>query len=146
MVIDMGYNMDMTVHTNKTLNNMQKMFPYYTFENIHDDFINDVLYSEEYGIPEDEQGRFVTWSNFNIFKNFFKPRITNDTSIIIDKETYIMMIWWLEEKLKSQTLYDCACNDDFNSYETMEMIRVYRQMKKEVIDFETEFVVYHHDW
>ena len=141
MVIDMGYSMDMTVHTNIALKNMQKMFTSYTFENMYDDFTDGFI-----GISEDEQGRFVTWANFNIFKDFFKPKLENEKTIIINKETYDMMILWLEDKLKSQTLYDCACNDDFDSYETSEMIRVYRQMKNETIDFDTEFVVYHHDW
>ena len=64
----------------------------------------------------------------------------------IDEETYNRMLCWLEEKLKSKTLYDYTYDENCDYLEFETMIRVYKQMKAEKIVYETEFVVYQHDW
>ena len=56
------------------------------------------------------------------------------------------MLCWLEEKLKSKTLYDYTYDENCDYLEFETMIRVYKQMKAEKIVYETEFVVYQHDW
>lgn len=142
----MGYDMDMAVLKRKSLEDIQKVLPNYTFKDMYSSFLFSRLYPDEYEVPEDEKGRWITWSNRDIFKDFFEPKLENDEAIIIDKDTYNKMVDWLEEKLKSKTLYDCACDKEYNGYDVEEMIRVYRQMKKENVDYETEFIVYQHDW
>lgn len=142
----MGYDMSIGVLKHKSLVEVQKLFPTYTFKELYSDFLFCKLYPDEYKISEDEKGRWITWSNRNIFRDFFEPKLENDEAIIINEATYNKMVDWLEEKLKNKTLYDCACDKDCDEYELGEIIRIYRQMKEEKIDYETEFVVYQHDW
>lgn len=142
----MGYDMDMAVLKRKSLEEAQKILPNYTFRDMYSSFLFSRLYPDKYEVPEDEKGRWITWSNRNIFRDFFEPKLENDEAVIINEDTYNKMVDWLEEKLKNKTLYDCACDEEYDEYELGEIIRIYRQMKKESIDYETEFVVYQHDW
>ena len=142
----MGYDMNLVVLKNKTLNNIRKEFPDYTFSEMYSSFLVDYLYPDDYIIPEDEIGREIVWANRDIFCNFFERKLENDEAIIIDENTYIKMLDWMENEMKSKTLYDIAIDETGSLCEIEEMIRVYRQMRKEKIDFESEFVVYHHDW
>lgn len=142
----MGYDMSLVVLKNKTLNNIRKEFPDYTFSEMYSSFLVYYLYPDDYIIPEDEVGREIVWSNRDIFYNFFEGNLKNDEAIIIDENTYIKMFGWLENEMKGKTLYDVAIDESDNLCEIEEMIRAYRQMRKEKIDFESEFVVYHHDW
>lgn len=145
----MGYDMDMAVLKKKSLEEMKKILPDYTFRDMYSDFLFTRLYPDKYEVSEDEKGRWITWANRNIFYDFFQPKLENDAAIIINEDTYSKMVDWLEEKLKNKTLYDIAINEDddeCDEYELGEMIRVYKQMKKEKINYETEFVVYQHDW
>ena len=142
----MGCDMNLVVLKKKTLNNISKEFPDYTFSEMYSSFLIDFLYPDDYIIPEDEVGREIVWSNRDILDNFFESKLGNDEAIIIDEDTYTKMFNWIENKMKNMTLYDVAIDESDNLCEIEEMIRVYRQMRKETIDFETEFVVYHHDW
>ena len=142
----MGYDMKIVVLKKKTLNYVREMFPNYTFSEMYSSFLIDYLYPEEYIIPEDEVGREIVWSNKDIFSDFFERKLKNDEAIVIDEDTYTKMIDWLEDKMKSKTLYDLAIDEKNNMCELEEMIRAYRNMKTEKIDYETEFVVYSHDW
>jgi hypothetical protein len=142
----MSYDMNLVILKNKTLNNIRKEFPDYTFSEMYSSFLVDYLYPDDYIIPEDEVGREIVWANRDIFCNFFEGKLKNDEAIIIDEDTYAKMFNWLESEMKSKTLYDIAIDETGNLCEIEELIRAYRQMKKEKIDFETEFVVYHHDW
>ena len=142
----MGYDMDMAVLKRKSLEEAQKFFPTYTFKELYSNLLFAKLYPDEYEISEDEKGRWITWSNRNIFQDFFEPKLENDEVIIVDEDTYNKMVDWLEEKLKNKTLYDCACDKEYDEYEAETMIRVYRQMKKENVNYDTEFIVYQHDW
>lgn len=145
----MGYDMEMVVLKKKSLKEMKKILPDYTFRDMYSSFLFSRLYPDKYEVPEDEEGRWVTWANRNIFYDFFEPKLENDEAVIINEDTYNKMVSWLEEKLKNKTLYDIAINEDndeYDEYEFGEIIRIYRQMKKEKINYETEFVVYQHDW
>jgi len=142
----MGYDMDMVVLKKKTLKQIEELIPKHSFRFLYSEFLFPNLYPEDYEIPEDEIGRFITWSNWNVFRDFFNIPLENDAVIIIEENTYKKMCDWLKEKLKSKTLYDLACDEKYDEYETAQLIRIYKQMTKEQIDFETEFIVYQHNW
>lgn len=142
----MSYDMNIVVLKNKTLNNIRKEFPDYTFSEMYSSFLVDYLYPDDYIIPEDEVGREIVWANRDIFCNFFEGKLNNDEAIIIDEDTYTRMFNWLEGEMKSKTLYDIAIDEAANLCEVEDLIRVYKQMRNKKIDFGTEFVVYHHDW
>ena len=71
----MGYDMNLVVLKNKTLNNIRKEFPDYTFSEMYSSFLVDYLYPDDYIIPEDEIGREIVWANRDIFCNFFIIKI-----------------------------------------------------------------------
>ena len=142
----MGYDMEIVVLKKKSLEEIQKVLPDYSFREMYTDFLFSRLYQDEYEVPENEEGRWITSTNINIFRDFFDQKLGNDEAIIINEDTYNKMVAWLEEKLKSKTLHDLACNEDFDKNKLEEMIKIYRQMKEEKINYETEFVVHQHDW
>ena len=80
-----------------------------------------------------------------MFDEFFNRKIDNDEVIIIDEKTYKQMYGWLENKLKTTTLYDLVDGRE-NEIGIDSIIRIYKNMREEVIDFENEFVIYTHDW
>ena len=55
------------------------------------------------------------------------------------------MFNWLENKLKSTTLLDLTDIAD-NNADIYPFIRVYKSMRDTNINFDEEFVVFHHDW
>ena len=140
------YDMEIAVLKKKTLEETKRMLPDYTFSEMYSIFLFSRLYPDEYEFPEDEEGRFITYSSYNIFGDYFEPAFENGMAIIIDKDIYSEMMVWLEDKLKSVTLLDFACNQGCDIYEFQEMINVYKNMRwsKDKIDFATEFVVFQH--
>ena len=80
-----------------------------------------------------------------MFDGFFEKPVENDEAIIVDKNTYYKMLKWLENKLKSTTAYDFINNPDYE-YEVPVWIVAYKNMIKEEIDFDTEIVIFQHDW
>ena len=70
-------------------------------------------------------------------------KVENDEAILISKKTYEDLVIWVEEKLKSTTLFDLAWKDEF---EILTYVTVYQNLKREKIDFDTEFVLFIHDW
>ncbi len=142
----MGYDMEIVVLKKKTLEEAKRMLPDYTFGDMYSNFLFSRLYPDEYEFPKDEEGRIIVDTYINIFRDFFRPELKNDEAIIIDKDVYCKMIVWLEERLKSKTLFDFVCADGGDVCKFKEMMVVYKQMKMASIDFVTEFVVYRHDW
>lgn len=141
----MGYNMEIVVFKKKTLEEVQKYMKDYTFSDLYSDYLFTRLYPDDYDFPDDERAKPIVDLNRNVFKEFFNPPLNNDIAIIIDEHTYDKMLLWLENKLKTTTLYDLKDDDDYE-YDAHIWIMCYKQMKKAKIDFETEFVVFQHDW
>ena len=55
------------------------------------------------------------------------------------------MFIWLGNKLKTMSLFDFV-DDPEAEYMIYPYIRTYRNMRDANVDFETEFVVFEHDW
>jgi len=142
----MGYDMDIAVFKKESLENMQKFIPEYTFSEIFSDFLFTRLYSDKSIMPDDSEARWLCRASRNIFRDFFEPKLENEAKIIIDECTYKRMYDWLENKLKNVTLLDLVNDEDFDECKVGDMIRVYRNMMKDKIDFETEFIVFFHCW
>lgn len=145
----MGYDMSLNVFKKKTLEKAKKTFPNWSFEELYDNVIFTRLYPEEYDVPLEESGDVITYSNENIFHEFYKSyynkTLSDSESFIVDKETYSKMISWLESKLKKTSLLDIA-NKNMDENKARELIHVYNDMKAQKIDFTTEFVVFEHSW
>ena len=97
-------------------------------------------------LPICEEARYILSESYRILDDFFKEKgvkVENDEAILISKKTYEDLVIWVEEKLKSTTLFDLAWKDEF---EILTYVTVYQNLKREKIDFDTEFVLFIHDW
>lgn len=141
----MGYDMDLGVFKKKTLERLQKELPEYSLSDLYSNCLFAWMYPKEYEIPKDEEARCICSLNKDVFEGFFDESVENDEAIIIDKNTYLKMYEWLENKLKITTAYDFISNPDYE-YEVPVWIVAYKNMMKEEIDFDTEVVIFQHDW
>lgn len=140
----MGYYIDIVKLKKKSLEKWQDIFPNCTFSELYSNFLFSYIDPDEYDIPDDEIGVCFASAECNIFHDYFNPPLETNDAFIIDKDTYNKMCEWLETKLKSKSLYDLAIDENYNENEFIQLIRIYKQMSKENIDFETEIVVYVH--
>ena len=103
------------------------------------------MYPDEYDFPEDEKAKWISSPCRDIFSEFFDDDFKNEKARIIDKETYRNFYYWLEDKLQGITLYNLVDSDMDEQY-ISSLVNTYKNMRDKPIDFETEFVVFEHDW
>ncbi len=140
----MGYDADMIAFKKKTLQNIQEIFPNYSFKDLYSNYLFTRIYPDEYDFPEDEKATWISSPYRDIFNDFFDDNFKNEEVRVIDKETYYKFYYWLEDKLKNTTLYDFV-NMDIDEKYVGSLIDTYKNMRDKTIDFETEFVVFQHD-
>ena len=68
----MGYDMSLNVFKKKTLEKAKKTFPNWSFKELYNNVIFTRLYPEEYNVPWGGGGDVITYSNKNIFHEFYK--------------------------------------------------------------------------
>lgn len=141
----MGYDMDLGVFKKKTLERLQKETSECSLSDLYSNYLFAWMYPEKHKIPKDEEARCICSLNKDVFEGFFDKPVENDEAIIIDKDTYFKMHEWLGNKLKSITAYDFISNPNYE-YEVPIWIVAYKNMMKEEIDFDTEIVIFQHDW
>lgn len=146
----MGYDMNLVVFKKKSLERIKEKTGVeildFNITDAYSIYLFTLLYPDEYVVPEGEEARHILSESYRILDDFFKEKhieVGNDEAIIIPKETYEDLVLWVEKKLKSTTLFDLAWKDDF---EILTYVAVYQNLKREKIDFDTEFVVFAHDW
>ena len=141
----MGYDMNLSVFKKKTLERLQEELPKCSLSDLYSNCLFAWIYPEEYEISKDEEARCICSLNKNVFDGFFDKPIANNKAIIIDEDTYYKMYKWIENKLKTITAYDFISNPNYE-YEVPVWIAAYKNMVKEKIDFNTETVIFQHDW
>lgn len=141
----LGYDMELTVFKKKTLSKIKNKMHEGSISDLYSERLFAYLHPEDYEIPKEEAGRYIFSESTRVFDEFFDRKIDNDEVIIIDEKTYKQMYGWLENKLKTTTLYDLVDGRE-NEIGIDLIIRIYKNMREEVIDFENEFVIYTHDW
>lgn len=130
----------------KALEKYQAIYPNYTYKDLFLSFT--IKYSGDYNNPDfKEIGRYIASSYEDVFKYFFKPELEDKEILVIDKDTYDKMIDWLEENLKTMTLYDWVIGTPYYYSYPTSLIEVYRSIIREKeIDTETELIVYSNRW
>lgn len=141
----MGYDADIIAFKKKTLEDIQEVFPDYSFKDLYSNYLFTRIYPEEYDFPEDENAKWISSPCRGIFNEFFEGIFENGEVRIIDKETYFKFSDWLEDKLRNTTLYNLVDSDLDEQY-VSSLVNTYKNMRDNPIDFETEFVVFQHDW
>ena len=141
----MGYDADIVAFKKKTLEDIKDILPDCSFSDLYSSYLFTRIYPDEYDFPEDEKATWISSPNRDIFNEFFDGGFRNNEARIIDKETYFKFYDWLEGRLKGITLYDLTeIGTDKQYVDTL--INTYKSMRNKMIDFETEFVVFQHDW
>lgn len=140
----MGYDAEIIVFKKKTLEEIQKTLPDCTFKDLYSNYLFTRIYPDVYDFPEDE-AKWIHSPCKDIFNEFFEGKFQNGEVKIIDKETYYRFYNWLENKLKHTTLYNLV-NNKIDEYYIDSLIKTYKSMRDITIDFETELVVFEHDW
>ena len=141
----MGYDSDIIAFKKKTLKNIQEILPDYSFRDLYSNYLFTRIYPDEYNFPEDEKAKWISSPSSDIFNEFFDGKFENEEARVIDKETYYKFYHWLEDKLKSITLYNLVDNDIDEQY-ISSLVDTYKNMRDKPVDFNTEFVVFEHDW
>ena len=141
----MGYDMEIVVLKRKTLDRAKAKYPKCSFSDLYTNLLFTRLYSDEYEFPEEEAGRWICSESRAIFKEYFSGSVGNGEVITIEEEEYKRMFDWLKNKLETTTLLDIARTEK-EIEDLYPFIRVYREMCDTVVDFETEVVIFSHDW
>lgn len=141
----MGYDANIIVFKKKTLQSIQEVLPNYSFKDLYSNYLFTRIYPDEYDFPEDEKAKWIASPYRNIFNEFFGGNFENEEARIIDKEIYSKFYNWLEDKLKNITLYNLVDSDMDEKY-VSSLVDTYKNMRDKPVDFETEFVVFQHDW
>ena len=141
----MGYDADIVAFKKKTLQNIQETLPDYSFGDLYSNYLFTRIYPDEYDFPDDEKAEWISSPSRDIFNEFFDGDFENGDVKIIDKETYSKFYNWLEDKLKNITLYNLIDSDMDEQY-VSSLVDTYKNMRDKPVDFETEFVLFQHDW
>ena len=82
----------------------------------------------------------------NVFDEYFRRKpLENGESRIIPKSIYDDFLKWIEDKIKSTTLYDITIGK-IDDYTVHAYINVYKFLKDLTIDWNKEYVVFRNDW
>ena len=141
----MGYDAKIIAFKKKTLQNIQETLPDYSFGDLYSNYLFTRIYHEEYDFPEDEKAKWISSPCRYLFNEFFDGNFENEEARVIDEETYYKFYYWLENKLRSITLYNLVDNNMDEQYIDC-LVNTYKNMRDTPVDFTTEFVVFQHDW
>ena len=141
----MGYDADIVAFKKKTLQNIKDVLLDYSFGDLYSNYLFTRIYPDEYYFPEDEKAKWISSPSSDIFNEFFDGSFENGEAKIIDKEIYYKFYYWIEDKLKTTTLYNLVHSDMDEQY-ISSLIDTYKDMRDKHVDFENEFVVFQHDW
>ena len=141
----MGYDADIVAFKKQTLQNIQEVLPDYSFRDLYSNYLFTRMYPEEYDFPEDEKAKWISSPCRDIFSEFFDDDFENEEARIIDKETYYKFYYWLENKLRRTTLYNLVDSGMDERY-ISSLVDTYKNMRDTSVDFNTEFVIFQHDW
>ena len=140
-----GYDADIVAFKKKTLQNIQEVLPDYSFRDLYSNYLFTRIYPDEYNFPEDEKAQLISSPCRDLFNEFFDGNFENEEARVIYEETYYKFYHWLEDKLRNTTLYNLIDSDMDEQY-IGSLVDTYKNMRDVPVDFETEFVVFQHDW
>lgn len=142
----MGYDGGIVVVKKKVVEKVKRLYGTYSFSELYENYLYMWEYPEDYEIPKDEESIVVAWFKEDIFEYFFKEKsIENNESRIISKDIYEDFVKWIENKVKTITLYDIAIKRISDNMARTYIV-IYNSLKDLKIDWNTEYVVFRNDW
>ena len=141
----MGYDANIVAFKKKTLQNIQDVLTHCSLRDLYSNYLFTRIYPDEYDFQEDEKAKWISSPSKDIFNEFFDGDFENGDVKIIDKETYCKFYYWLQNKLRNITLYNLVESSMDEQY-ISSIVDTYKNMRDIPVDFETEFIVFQHDW
>lgn len=141
----MGYDGGIIIVKKKVVEKVKHLLVAYSFSELYENYLYMWEYPEEYGLPEDEKSIGIDVSDENVFDEYFRRKpLENGESRIIPKSIYDDFLKWIEDKIKSTTLYDITIGK-IDDYTVHAYINVYKFLKDLTIDWNKEYVVFRND-
>ena len=142
----MGYDGGIIIVKKKAVEKVKHLLIAYSFSELYENYLYMWEYPEEYGLPEDEKSIGIDVLDENVFDEYFRRKpLENGESRIIPKSIYDDFLKWIEDKIKSTTLYDITIGK-IDDYTVHAYINVYKFLKDLTIDWNKEYVVFRNDW
>ena len=142
----MGYNCGIIIVKKKVVEKVKHLLVAYSFSELYENYLYMWEYPENYDIPKDEESIGIDVLDENVFDEYFRRKpLENGESRIIPKSIYDDFLKWIEDKIKSTTLYDIAIGK-IDDYTVHAYINVYKFLKDSTIDWNKEYVVFRNDW
>lgn len=142
----MGYDGGIIIVKKKVVEKVKHLLVAYSFSELYENYLYMWEYPEEYGLPEDEKSIGIDVLDENVFDEYFRRKpLENGESRIIPKSIYDDFLKWIEDKIKSTTLYDITTGK-IDDYTVHAYINVYKFLKDLTIDWNKEYVVFRNDW
>ena len=144
----MSYNMELLVLKKEKYDEEVELHKRLNMEYSVIDFAESVsflLENEKENSELEEYGRFIingNGSGYKIFQNFFVG-VENESWTMVDKEQYINLCEWIENRMKQLSLFDVRDPEI-----AWEYLYSYNQVKYELenIYFDHEFVMFWHSY
>lgn len=141
----MGYDGGIIIVKKKVVEKVKHLLVAYSFSELYENYLYMWEYPEEYGLPEDEKSIGIDVLDENVFDEYFRRKpLENGESRIIPKSIYDDFLKWIEDKIKSTTLYDITIGK-IDDYTVHAYINVYKFLKDLTIDWNKEYVVFRND-
>lgn len=141
----MGYESEIILVKKKAFEKVKHLMIAYSFSELYENYLYMWEYPEEYGLPEDEKSIGIDVLDENVFDEYFRRKpLENGESRIIPKSIYDDFLKWIEDKIKSTTLYDITIGK-IDDYTVHAYINVYKFLKDLTIDWNKEYVVFRND-
>ena len=142
----MGYNCGIIIVKKKVVEKVKHLMVAYSFSDLYENYLYMWEYPEIYNFPKDEESIGIDVLDENVFDEYFRRKpLENGESRIIPKSIYDDFLKWIEDKIKSTTLYDIAIGK-IDDYTVHAYINVYKFLKDSTIDWNKEYVVFRNDW
>lgn len=142
----MGYDGGIIIVKKKAVEKVKHLLVAYSFSELYENYLYMWEHPEIYNFPKDEESIGIDVLDENVFDEYFRRKpLENGESRIISKNIYDDFLKWIEDKIKSTTLYDIAI-EKIDDYTVHAYINVYKFLKDSTIDWNKEYVVFRNDW
>lgn len=142
----MGYDGGIIIVKKKVVEKVKHLLVAYSFSDLYENYLYMWEYPEIYNFQKDEESIGIDVLDKNIFDEYFRRKpLENGESRIIPKSIYDDFLKWIEDKIKSTTLYDIAIGK-IDDYAIHAYMNVYKFLKDLTIDWNKEYVVFRNDW
>lgn len=142
----MGYDGGIIIVKKKVVEKVKHLLVAYSFSDLYENYLYMWECPEIYNFPKDEGSIGIDVLDENVFDEYFRRKpLENGESRIIPKSIYDDFSKWIEDKIKSTTLYDIAIGK-IDDYTVHAYINVYKFLKDSKIDWNKEYVVFRNDW